>query len=560
VNDLTDQQLLRDYAERQSETAFAELVRRHVDLVYSAALRMVRDSHLAQDVTQAVFLALAQNARQLTNRPVLSGWLHRTAQNLASKSVRTEVRRRAREQEAFAMNELLANETDADWKNIAPHLDTALGELSEPDRDALLLHYFERKSAREMAAILSLSEEAAQKRVNRAVERLRELFSKRNVTIGASGLVVLISANAVQAAPIGLLATISTAISLAGTAIQTSTAIAATKTIAMTTLQKTLITTVLVVAAGAGIYEARRSANLQKQIRSLAQQQAPLLERIKQLQTELQSARDKLVSAQDENELLRRNTSELPRLRGEVARLRKDSQDLAQLRSSEQAGNNPTQAAMKSWLARVDQLKQRMQDFPEQNIPELQFVTEQDWLSAAQGKLETDDDFRRAMSALRGAAENKFGNMLQPALKKYMSANGDKFPTDLSQLQPYFKSAVDDAILQRYAILPATDLPYMKVGTGDWIISQRTAVDQDFDSRIVVGPNGWGSTGGAWKAARPLNVLTPPLRKYESAHNGNGPDDPSQLLRYLKTQEEKTALQNLSPVVDPRHLEENGHK
>lgn len=206
MNHQTDSQLLRAYAENHSETAFAELVRRHVDFVYSAARRMVVDPHLAEDVTQSVFVAFAKNAAQLSDRPVLSGWLHRTAQNIAAQAVRTIERRRAREQEAVTMNELLANETDADWENIAPHLDAALGELSEPDRDALLLRYFERKSAREMSAILNVSEEAAQKRVNRAVERLRELFSKRNVTIGASGLTVLISANAVQAAPIGLAA------------------------------------------------------------------------------------------------------------------------------------------------------------------------------------------------------------------------------------------------------------------------------------------------------------------------------------------------------------------
>src|SRR5438093_2162221 len=103
MNSLTDQQLLRDYTERRSEAAFAELVRRHVDLVYSAALRMVRDPHLAQDVAQGAFVALAQNALQLTDRPVLSGWLHRTAQNLAANTIRSDVRRRAREQEAVAM-------------------------------------------------------------------------------------------------------------------------------------------------------------------------------------------------------------------------------------------------------------------------------------------------------------------------------------------------------------------------------------------------------------------------------------------------------------------------
>src|ERR1044071_8561545 len=103
MNGLSDAQLLRDYTERRSDAAFAELVRRHVDLVYSAALRMVCDSHLAEDVTQGVFVALAQNARQLISHPVLSGWLHRTTQNLAANAVRTNIRRQTREQEAAAM-------------------------------------------------------------------------------------------------------------------------------------------------------------------------------------------------------------------------------------------------------------------------------------------------------------------------------------------------------------------------------------------------------------------------------------------------------------------------
>src|SRR5580700_6583517 len=126
---------------------------------------MVRDSHLAEDVAQGVFVAFAQNARQLTDRPVLSGWLHRTTQNLAANAIRSDVRRRVREQTAAIMNELSSSTPDASWEQIAPELDAALGELSEPDRDALLLRYFERKSAREMAHILGLSDEAAQKRV-----------------------------------------------------------------------------------------------------------------------------------------------------------------------------------------------------------------------------------------------------------------------------------------------------------------------------------------------------------------------------------------------------------
>lgn len=342
----TDSQLLRAYAENRSDAAFSELVRRHVDFVYSAARRMVCDPHLAEDVTQGVFVAFAKNARQLTDRSVFSGWLHRTAQNIAAQTVRTIERRRAREQEAVAMNELLAHESDAAWENIARHLDTALGELSEPDRDALLLRYFERKSAREMALTLGTSEEAAQKRVNRAVERLRELFSKRNVTVGASGLVVMISANAVQAAPVGLIVTISTAVSLVGTAIQTSTAIAVTKTIAMTTLQKTLITAAIAVATGAGIYEAHEASILRSQVQTLQQQQASLAE-LDQLRMEKERLAARLQANEDELENLRKGREELLRMRGQVGALRQEVADARQRLAEPGARTNDS---AKTWV------------------------------------------------------------------------------------------------------------------------------------------------------------------------------------------------------------------
>jgi RNA polymerase sigma factor (sigma-70 family) len=294
VNSLSDYQLLRSYAQHRSEAAFTELVRRHVDLVYSAAFRMVRDAHLAEDVTQGAFVALAQNAGQLSDRLVLSGWLHRTAQNLASKSIRTEVRRRAREQEAVAMNDL--HDPDPVWEHIAPHLDAALGELSEPDRDAMMLRYFQRKSAREMAQTLGTTEDAAQRRVSRAVERLREFFAKRGVTVGASGLVVLISANAVQAAPAGLALTISTAAALVGTSIATTVSATATKAIVMTALQKTLITATLTLAVGTGIYQARQTSRLRDQVQTLRQQQAPLAEQIQQLEQERDEAVKRLAA------------------------------------------------------------------------------------------------------------------------------------------------------------------------------------------------------------------------------------------------------------------------
>jgi len=325
MNSQTDQQLLRDYAVSRSETAFAEIVRRHVDFVYSAALRMVRDAQLAEDVTQDVFLALVRReARQLTDRPVLSGWLHRTTQNLAANAVRGDVRRRVREQEAAAMNELLSTESDVVWEHIAPYLDDALGELNEGDRDALLLRYFERKTAREMAETLGTSEEAAQKRVSRAVERLREFFAKRGITVGASGLAVVITANAVQAAPIGLSAAITGAAALAGTTIATTAT--ATKAIVMTTIQKTLVTTII--AAGVVtpiLIQSQALVKLRAENQSLRQQD----DQLAQLQLENQRLTDLLAQAKNSRPFSNNQSNEVLRLRGKVGVLQRELESLA---------------------------------------------------------------------------------------------------------------------------------------------------------------------------------------------------------------------------------------
>lgn len=195
----TNQELLLAYDQDHSEEAFAELVRRYLDFVYSVAVRLVRDRHLAEDVAQRTFVALAQNAARLVNRPVLSGWLHRTTHNFAVMTIRTEERRRRREQLA-----LTHSQTDApgsDWDRIAPHLDHLLSELSEPERDALTLRYFEGKNSRDIGQLLGLSEEAAQKRVTRALERLRRLFATKGIAITSSALALAIPANAIQSAP-----------------------------------------------------------------------------------------------------------------------------------------------------------------------------------------------------------------------------------------------------------------------------------------------------------------------------------------------------------------------
>jgi RNA polymerase sigma factor (sigma-70 family) len=198
----SDLELLARYTEQQAEDAFAEVVRRHVDLVHSAALRQVQSQHLAEEVVQSTFINLARHAHRLKSGTILTAWLYQVTRREAIDVVRREARRQLREQIATEMNSI--NATDADWTDIQPMLDDAMQALDQTDRAAVLLRYFENKSLREVGQALGASDNAAQKRVNRAVDRLRQFLSKRGVTVGASGLVLVISANAVQAAPAGL--------------------------------------------------------------------------------------------------------------------------------------------------------------------------------------------------------------------------------------------------------------------------------------------------------------------------------------------------------------------
>lgn len=254
MNQKSDQELLRQYAQGGAEAAFSELTRRYVDLVYTAALRLVGDGSLAEDVSQSVFLALARNCNNLRESGRLPGWLYQTTHNVATNVVRSEVRRRAREREASVMNELLSAAHDPDWERLAPQLDSALLELSEVDRDALLRRYFQRQPAREMAEVLGISDLAAQKRVNRAVDRLRQVFNRRGVAVGSPVLAGLILANGVQSAPAGLTASISAAVA-AGACIPVAQTFAGIKFLFMTTFQKTVLIAAIL-ASGLGVYEA----------------------------------------------------------------------------------------------------------------------------------------------------------------------------------------------------------------------------------------------------------------------------------------------------------------
>lgn len=200
MRELDDNELLREYVEHGSETAFSTLVARHVNKVYSIALRLARNSHHAEDITQAVFVILARKARQLGSRVILSGWLCRTAELTAVTFIRSETRRARREQEAHMQT--LLNETESDaWRQIAPQLDDAMAELNEKDHHAVVLRFFDGKSMKDVSVTLGTSEDAAKQRVGRAVEKLRLLLCRRGVAIPAALLAATMSASSVQAAP-----------------------------------------------------------------------------------------------------------------------------------------------------------------------------------------------------------------------------------------------------------------------------------------------------------------------------------------------------------------------
>ncbi|MEI7937066.1 MAG: sigma-70 family RNA polymerase sigma factor [Verrucomicrobiota bacterium] len=214
--EVDDHELLAQYAGSRSEVAFAALVERHVSLVYSAALRFSGNPHHAQEITQAVFIILARKARNLGRGTVLSGWLYQAARLAAANFVKGEIRRKRREQDYM---QSIATEPDlAAWEQVAPLLDEAMGRLGETDRNAVVLRFFENKTTQEVAKALKLNEEAARKRVGRALEKLRKYFAKRGVTLSAAAIAGAVGANSVQAAPPGLAVTV-TAGAAKGTAI-----------------------------------------------------------------------------------------------------------------------------------------------------------------------------------------------------------------------------------------------------------------------------------------------------------------------------------------------------
>ncbi len=502
---MTDSQaLLEDFAKNGSEAAFGELVVRYIDLVYSTALRIVQgDAHRAEDVAQTVFIDLARQASKLPSDSLLGGWLHRDTCFVAAKLMRGERRRQNRERQAAEMSAL--NNAEKNPDHVSSMLDAAINELAEAERRAILLRFYERMQLRAVGEALGTSEDGAQKRVSRALEKLELLLKRRGITSTSAALSAVLAASAVEAAPVGLAANIST-VALAGFGASASVAITATKLITMTTLQKALITTSIAVVASLGVYQAHQTSRLNEQIRLLGEQQGPLSEQVEALQHERSEATNRLAWLVGELARTKHDSLELLRLRAEVTQLR------ANTRTAIQASGSPdsSEVALTAWLERVKVLKQSFEQWPGKKTPELQLLSDQDWLDAtAQRTLDTDADRREVMSDLRIQAKTRFAELVKKALRRYSEANNQQVPSAPSQLSPFFEIPVDATILGGYQIAapgtvhPPAPGPAESQKAEVWaMVEKGEPADKEYDRCIVIynGGAGWWSYGPSRKA------------------------------------------------------------
>ena len=431
-----DQQLLRSYVREGSEAAFRELLERHVDLVYSAALRRVNgDCQLAEDVSQLVFTDLARKAAILSNNVVLAGWLHSATRYAAAQLMRTNRRRRAREEKAMAMN-AFENETPIDWLALRPVLDQALDKLNPKDRDALVLRFFEQRSLVQVGSALGTNEDAARKRIERALHKLRMQLGRRGISTTAAALSGVISANAIQAAPAGLAASLAVT-SVAGAGAASGITLTGLKIMSMTKLQLGVGASIIAVLGAALVVE-HKSANalraenaaLHRQVAHLATDNASLAGRIARAAAGPRFPTPPVQTASASAEALpqtMQSTNLYDRIKDKDPKL-----TAQQLESYLEANGRSAASLLAAYRTSKDPalLAEAMRNFP--NDPQVAF-------EAALRKDATPDERRQWLDTLkRNDPNNALGNYLSAldhfqsgktdeALKEFMAAGNKPF-------------------------------------------------------------------------------------------------------------------------------------
>ena len=523
---MTDHDLLHAYARKNSQAAFAELVARHINLVYSAARRQVRAPQLAEDITQSVFLDLARHAPDFPVDQPLAPWLHIVTRRTAIDTIRRESRRTAREQTAaqLAASAAMPPSSPSMWSQLEPHLDEAVAALSAPDRHAILLRYFENKSLREIGESLGTTDDAAQKRVSRALDQLRTLLVRRGLTATAAGLACNLSAHAIITAPAALTGAIATATATLGTTAGIAATVEVSRLIAMTTLQKSVAVAALFAVAGIGVYQARLVA---------------------------QNSSD-LIALRAENDSATFALHDLRVARATAAKKIAEIERRIDARLAQPPSLAPADAALESqmqqWLVQLGRLREFLAQRPAWNIPELKLLPEQHWFEAAGGdRFETEEQFRRATARLRDRAVSLAGAKISKALNAYVRAHDGLLPNSPHELAPHFDPPIAPEILARYEMLQsgkAADVPRSEAIR---ILAPKTPADVEFDAYYYVGTSGHGNSG----VAMPTNLRNA-QRKFAAANEGRHATAAHELLPYLQWPVSAAALQkHLDPQPAP---------
>jgi RNA polymerase sigma factor (sigma-70 family) len=453
-------ELLQQFARHGAQEAFAELVRRHLNFVYSSARRQVGSPQLAQEVAQAVFLELARQAAELKRGAPLTAWLYIVTRRMALNALRAEQRRRARDHAAYELSAM--NSVPSVWTQLEPVLDEALATLGPDDRCALLLRYFENKPLRDVGAAMAVSEDAAQKRIGRALDQLRKFFARQGVAVTAAGLATELSAHAVSVAPPALAGAIATATVSLGPAGVTASA-EATGNLVMTTLQKTMVAGAMVMI-GAGLYEVHAWNATMARRRGLEVEAAAL-------------------ASQETAARRERDTA--------VARVIEAKVAAARGASAVATGAVIADPTIAEWVNRATRLQHRLESNPAQRIPELALLKETDWLQVARERpVDSEDDLRASLGRVRALAKGKLGSQLTKAFSAYVADHQGALPNQARDLQPHIAEPIEPTalatMLDRYRIGPAgaiSDVPNQAM-----LIEEKAnaLVDPDFDFQFRV--------------------------------------------------------------------------
>ncbi len=521
----TDIELLQEFAKSRADHLFTSLVERHIDLVFSAALRQLRSPDLAREVTQAVFIELARQAARLRADTILAAWLYEIARRKSIDLIRRETRRRAREQ--TAAKEIAPMDPDTSrWAEIEPQLDDAMAELESHERSALVLRFFENRSLRDVGNSLGVSEDSAQKRVSRALQKLRQILNSRGAVATEAALATALSSYAVQAAPTALAGAIAAGAAAAAPSIALSTALI------MTTAQKFIAAALLTAGVGTALLQTHRASKLSHEVELL--QATSTNSTRSTFEAERQALTARVTTLERENEQLRRNASELMKLRAEVTRLSQQTGD-------RKAADGFAQTAME-WKEKENQLRRLIDARPDQRVPEMDLLSDRTWLDIARdADLNTDEGVRRAFAELRRIAKNTLAPEFSDALLKYLNDHDGHLPARVSELKALFKLPVTDSMLDQYEMTHSGK--FADVPKGDYVISEKRVVDPEYDRIWRLGPSGYRNDDPRQKENEP--IIQEVVNAYRAANDGRTPTTREDLLPYIKTPAQKQAFQTL---------------